>query len=298
MTRFIHDQFAKDYLEELLKPYGEVKAPSRVAGEIREIDVSFSPRIEQITNLEVLGLLGRFAATPAIFEPYRNAASNDEICDCLLKLLEVKGALQREANRNNTNVQESEIPKLWILTPTASENLLSSFRAMPTNDWLPGVHFLADALRTAIVAIHQLPVIEETLWLRILGRGKVQSQAIDELQSLPPNHPFQKATLELVYNLRQNLRVNQNLEPDDQELIMRLEPLYQQDREQAIQEGSKQGEQRLIIRQLNRRLGEIDSSLIGRILELSIEQLETLGEALLDFSSLTDLETWLNQRQG
>ncbi len=27
MTRFIHDQFAKDYLEEFLKPYGEVKAP-------------------------------------------------------------------------------------------------------------------------------------------------------------------------------------------------------------------------------------------------------------------------------
>jgi hypothetical protein len=26
MTRFIHDKFAKDYLEELLKDYGEVKA--------------------------------------------------------------------------------------------------------------------------------------------------------------------------------------------------------------------------------------------------------------------------------
>ncbi len=26
MTRFVHDEFAKDYLEELLKPYGEVKS--------------------------------------------------------------------------------------------------------------------------------------------------------------------------------------------------------------------------------------------------------------------------------
>ena len=42
MNRFIHDQFAKDYLEELLKPYGQVQAPSRVAGEVREIDVLFS----------------------------------------------------------------------------------------------------------------------------------------------------------------------------------------------------------------------------------------------------------------
>lgn len=67
MTRFIHDQFTKDYLEELLKPYGEVQGSSRVAGEVREIDVLFSPLTEQSTNLETLGLLGRFAATAAIF---------------------------------------------------------------------------------------------------------------------------------------------------------------------------------------------------------------------------------------
>jgi hypothetical protein len=51
MTRFLHDQFAKDYLEELLKPYGQVQAPSRVAGEVREIDVLFSPAAQQTTNL-------------------------------------------------------------------------------------------------------------------------------------------------------------------------------------------------------------------------------------------------------
>ena len=77
---------------------------------------------------------------------------------------------------------------------------------------------------------------------------------------------------------------------------MRLEPLYQRDREQAIQFGNKQGEQRLVIRQLNRRIGEIDASLIERIQGLSIEQLENLGEALLDFSSVADLENWLNQQ--
>ncbi len=76
---------------------------------------------------------------------------------------------------------------------------------------------------------------------------------------------------------------------------MRLEPLYQKDKEQAIREGNKQGEQRLVIRQLNRRISEIDASLIERVQSLSIEQLENLGEALLDFSSVADLETWLNQ---
>jgi hypothetical protein len=303
MTRFIHDKFAKDYLEELLKDYGEVKASEKVSGEIKEIDVLFTPAKQQTSKLQILGLLGRLAENPAIIEPYRNPASSDEICDCILKLLEVKASLRREAKANKIKLQESEIPKLWILTPTISETRLSSFGTIQKESWLSGVHFLADALRTAIVAIHQLPQTPETLWLRLLGRGSVQSQAIIELQALPLDHPYQKATLELVYNLRENLRVNQELETDDRELIMRLEPLYQRNREQAKeegrqegkQEGKQEGEKNLILRLLHRRIGEIDSLLIERITGLSIEQLENLGEALLDFSSVADLEGWLTQ---
>ena len=303
MTRFIHDKFAKDYLEELLKDYGEVKASEKVSGEIKEIDVLFTPAKQQTSKLQILGLLGRLAENPAIIEPYRNPASSDEICDCILKLLEVKASLRREAKANKIKLQESEIPKLWILTPTISETRLSSFGTIQKEGWLSGVHFLADAMRSAIVAIHQLPQTPETLWLRLLGRGSVQSQAIIELQALPLDHPYQKATLELVYNLRENLRVNQELETDDRELIMRLEPLYQRNREQAKeegrqegkQEGKQEGEKNLILRLLHRRIGEIDSLLIERITGLSIEQLENLGEALLDFSSVADLEAWLTQ---
>ena len=47
MTRFIHDKFAKDYLEELLKDYGEVKTSEKVSGEIKEIDVLFTPAKQQ-----------------------------------------------------------------------------------------------------------------------------------------------------------------------------------------------------------------------------------------------------------
>ncbi|NDJ25787.1 DUF4351 domain-containing protein [Nostoc sp. B(2019)] len=298
MTRFVHDEFAKDYLEELLKPYGEVKSSEKVSGEIKEIDVLFTPSAQQTSNLELLGLLGRFAEFPAILEPFRNAASGDEICDCIQKLLEVKAGLRRDAKANKTKLQDSNIPKLWVLTPTASPAILSSFNVNQKLGWLPGIYFLGDALRTAIVAIHQLPQTSETLWLRILGRGSTQSQAIVELSALPLNHPYKQATLELVYNLRENLRINQNLELDDRELIMRLEPLYQEDRERAKQEGKEEGQQDLIIRQLNRRFGEIDASLIEQVRELSIEQLEELGEALLDFSVVADLEVWLNQQAG
>ncbi|MEO1764945.1 MAG: DUF4351 domain-containing protein, partial [Cyanobacteria bacterium J06629_18] len=207
------------------------------------------------------------------------------------KVLEVKAKMRREAKANDTKLQEEKIPKLWVLTPTASQTILSGFNVNQKEGFPPGIYFLGDNLRSAIVAIHQLPKTIETLWLRLLGKGRVQEQAIEELQQLSPSNPFQQATLKLVYNLRENLRANQNLEEEDRELIVRLQPLYEQNQERAIQEG----EQRVIIRQLNRRVGEIDSSLIERVNGLSIEQLEALGEALLDFSEVADLEAWLNQ---
>jgi hypothetical protein len=73
---------------------------------------------------------------------------------------------------------------------------------------------------------------------------------------------------ELLYNLQKNLKINQSSQTEDQELIMRLAPLYQKDRELAKQEGLQEGlqkEKRLIIRQLNRRIGEIDSLLIQKV---------------------------------
>jgi hypothetical protein len=71
MTRFIHDKFAKDYLEELLKDYGEVKSSEKISAEIKEIDVLFTPDKQQSSNLQILGLLGRFAENPALIEPLR-----------------------------------------------------------------------------------------------------------------------------------------------------------------------------------------------------------------------------------
>jgi predicted transposase YdaD len=59
------------------------------------------------------------------------------------------------------------------------------------------------------------------------------------------------------------------------------------------QQQQRETELNLIVRQLNRRLGEVESALIERVKELPIAQLEALGEALLDFSEEADLVAWL-----
>lgn len=53
----------------------------------------------------------------------------------------------------------------------------------------------------------------------------------------------------------------------------------------------------LILRQLTRRMGEVDPSLSDCIWRLSTLALEALGIALLDFSEVADLVTWLQQQE-
>ncbi|MEQ9553236.1 MAG: DUF4351 domain-containing protein [Coleofasciculus sp. G3-WIS-01] len=52
----------------------------------------------------------------------------------------------------------------------------------------------------------------------------------------------------------------------------------------------------LIMRQLKKRFGDIPATLSRKIEDLSVEDLESLGEDFLDFNSLADLSSWLEER--
>jgi predicted transcriptional regulator len=134
-----------------------------------------------------------------------------------------------------------------------------------------------------------------------LGRRGTRERAIDELERLSPNAPLKSASLNLLYNLSRNLEALSKKTQEDRNFIMRLAPLYQQDREQAVQQGVQQGleqgriqEANLVIRLLQRRFGEIPQNLEETIRKLPVERLEDLGLALLDFDTLTDLDNWLH----
>jgi len=68
---------------------------------------------------------------------------------------------------------------------------------------------------------------------------------------------------------------------------------YERGKEEGRQEGRQEGEQAVILKLLRRRLGELSPVTQQRIQSLSASQLETLGEALLDFTTMADLLNWL-----
>jgi Domain of unknown function (DUF4351) len=216
MTQFPHDQFAKDLLETLLSPFGEVQTAKTIDSQVREIDVYFNPN-PNTPPLANLGLLHKLAATPATFEPFRKAVTVGEICSCIAKLFDLHGELARQAKRD-------EKSKL-------------------------------------------------TAALKIILENK------------------------------------QNRNTEETELIMNLSPLYLEQIDLATQKGRAVGEatgiatglergrleegRSLIIRQLTRKLGELNPETIEQIDRLNLDEIESLGDALLDFDRMEDLFAYL-----
>ncbi|MHC5861984.1 Rpn family recombination-promoting nuclease/putative transposase [Nostoc sp.] len=76
-------------------------------------------------------------------------------------------------------------------------------------------------------------------------------------------------------------------------ITLRETRVYREIKEEGREEGREEGEKSLILRQLTRRVGELSQEARQRIEILPLEQLENLGEALLDFTSMDDLQAWL-----
>ncbi|MBO1072851.1 MAG: DUF2887 domain-containing protein [Dolichospermum sp. DEX189] len=72
---------------------------------------------------------------------------------------------------------------------------------------------------------------------------------------------------------------------------------YQEVLEIGEKKGLQQGEANLTIRLLKRRCGNLTAIQEQKVRSLSISQLESLGEALLDFQNMSDLENWLQDNR-
>ncbi|NEP62310.1 MAG: hypothetical protein F6K31_36165, partial [Symploca sp. SIO2G7] len=189
------------------------------------------------------GLLGRLASTPCLLEPFHHPPKETEVRSCMLKLFAMCSQFERQAKQKPNNLKADDLPHLWILSPSCSQARRKGFgtQLKQKENWPKGVYFLAPSLRTAIVAINQLPVTRQTLWLRVLGKGETQRQAVSELEKLPPGEPLREQILELMAKWHISLQKSENLTQESQELLMNLSSAYLQWREETLQQGRQQG---------------------------------------------------------
>lgn len=172
---------------------------------------------------------------------------------------------------------EQELPTLWILAATASTPLLEASGGRGKTDWMPGIYFLPEIFKAAIVVIDQLPQMEETLWLRVLGRDRTQEQAIREVLALPASHPRRYGILRLLASWKVRMDLGEIEDFSEQEAVMALSEAFlaweQQTQERSKREARQETQQAIA---LNLIRENIPLETIAQATDLTIAQLQQL----------------------
>ncbi|WP_404786152.1 DUF4351 domain-containing protein [Altericista sp. CCNU0014] len=132
--------------------------------------------------------------------------------------------------------------------------------------------------------------------------GSFLAQRVSTIESDQQRHEA-SAYVQLLAGLRFDRSLIRQVFRED---IMRESVIYQEILQEGEQKGERLGEERgilkgeqtVILRQLARRVGDVSPELQSQIQSLTLYQLEALADALLDFSTLADLRTWLQANQG
>ncbi|BAS57155.1 MULTISPECIES: DUF4351 domain-containing protein [Leptolyngbya] len=295
MTRQPFDEFSKQLFEALLTPYGRVTIDRTVPGEARRIDIYFEPDDSVQLDPNELGQLAQLSTSKSLFEPFRNPPTATDIRSCVSKLYFLHAELDRAAEQT---LPDSEQPQLWILASSVSDRVLNDFGGKLQEE--DGIYLFDRGWRTGLINIAELRSTEETLWLRLLGKGTTQEQAIEELLMLPENTPKRSTALDLLARWNLSIKVTETLDAEEKRFLMALSKAYLEwerqtlatGRRQGIEQGIERGKAELILMQLRSRFS-LPEPLELQIQQLPIAQLDQLAIALLNLSTIAELEQWL-----
>ena len=133
--------------------------------------------------------------------------------------------------------------------------------------------------------------------LAVLARTDAPTSLLQQVAELVEqiDEPQQQRELSAYTEILAGLKFDKNLiRRFLREELMRESVIYQE----ILQEGQQREGATLILRQLTRRLGQLTPEVRLQIQQLRVAQLEELGEALLDFSSMQALIDWLQGSSG
>jgi hypothetical protein len=185
------------------------------------------------------------------------------------------------------------------LAAHCGSNSLRRWAASPAVEFGDGVYWLGPpGLCMGIVEIESLPVSFDTVLLRLMGQAATAREAFDAVFKLDSCLDLRNAIITVaVKHCIYLQQLESNLLTEEASNFM----VYIQDVNQAYEswvmarrtEGKIEGEVALVVKQLTRKFDGLSPDLLARVGLLSLERVEDLGVALLDFSSVDDLVGWL-----
>lgn len=229
-VRTRHDEWGKRALSLWFEGLGDVQVDARVAGESRRGDVLYTERRGDPARRRTLGVLGELARGRVLFELFRNPPTTIDLKACVLKGVDLEAREIRAARRAGEPLSGVEGPALCVILPTMSAELRASAGAERPAGMIEGLYALAPmwrAMLVVLVVVHELPAVASTLWLRLLGRGRVQARAARELLEMGEREPLKDATVQLLIAWQQSLPLPEEQSEEEREQRMNWEQVYQ-----------------------------------------------------------------------
>jgi hypothetical protein len=258
------DLFAKDWLTEILGRGATTLKSRETVAAAQQADLYVIPDPARRAELRRAGLIGKLCEMDCFVEACSIVPTLDVARELQRKQLALYHAARRDADKaarrqrqTPTRVRPSAagvpFPRLVVTSPGRPSSVLSEWGCRPLR---PGVHSAARGFNIRVVVISELPRTRETLTLRLLGRGRVFQEALDDLAAVP--HAWEASTalpLMLQYGL-----VNEDtpMQPHNQ-------AWFDGYKAKLEAKGRVEGERLVVRRLLVRRFGKLPSWALGRI---------------------------------
>ncbi|HEU4408584.1 MAG TPA: hypothetical protein VFS43_25205 [Polyangiaceae bacterium] len=215
------------------------------AADAQAVDTWFEPSPEHQAERQRMGVLGRMAEGPTMFEPFRDTPGVDDLRACLRKQLMLDHGRVLEARKHGQ--PRPPFPRLWLVATGRPESVLTGYRLTPMGGWPSGFYEGGPAEARGVVVLRELPRTRETLLVRLLATGAVLAAALEELKQLPPEAWERQVALPALVAARMEMAQAPGDERE-QEYLRMTESLYEQweaaTREQGRQEAQRLYEQR------------------------------------------------------
>lgn len=273
-----HDEWVKRVLAVWLECLGDVLIDARIAGVSRRGDVLFTEQHDDQVRRRTLGVLGELARGCVLFEPFRNPVTPSELQTCVLKAIDLNAQTQRRVRRAKQKRSTSQPTALCVITPSMSHEIRRQAELTRVQEDKPGIYRLARLWRAMIIIVDELGEDASTVWLRLLGRGRVQAQAVEELLQMSSQEPLRDATFELLVAWQQSLPATIQSAECENDMLENWREIY------ARWERKVKREEHLQTKAL-----DVVTVLEARGLEVTEKQ----RQKVLECSNLAQLEAWL-----
>ncbi len=295
------DQFAKNILRDALARASTTGTEEEVLAATQKIDVYCVPDPAREAERDQMGLLGELSAAPTLFEPFHNTPSLGEVRRCVCKQHTWHGELTRRARVECGRAVASEdigpapdalavlFPWLVILSPGRPLTVLDAYGCERVG---AGVYHTLWGLALRVIVLSELPRTRATLLLRLLGSGRVLSEALSELSEMPEVAWERRVAMPLVVLFRLWIEepATQQEENVSAEIQAWFEDYQQKLRAEGRNEGRNEGRARALLTVLRVRGVAVPDAARERILaQKDPEQLDRWLEKAALASSIAEV---------